>query len=540
MNRSDNSVIIECELETKSFDKQIEEVESKLENIDKLLKEADLGYEVGDVKKLELEYERLNNKLFDLVKKRNELTKKSYFETFNEGLTSVTKKVAKWGMALFGIRTAYNFIRSSVSMLTQDNEQLATDIKFIQYALAQTIKPIVEFLIRAVYKLIGLINAIYTKIFGTSLFTKEMVDGFNKANKSANKLRKTLAGFDEMNVLNDNGTVGVTGSIVTPNLDDATKEMDNWIEETSKKFYNFGDEIAEALSNPEAFSKAFGVWDTFVYGITQMFGGLYQLVRGTIDAISGAFLTIYGLFTGDIDLMKEGIKTFVKSIGETINGIINVIKGAGNTIAGVLKPIFAGIWNGLKKGAVDAWNGIKDTFSPLAGYFKTIFSNAWKGVKQVFSTGGEIYKGIKEGVTSAFKTIVNKLIDGINVFIGAPFRAINNMLNKIKNASILGVKPFYWMWGENPINIPKIPRLRKGTILNNPGKGVPIYPSAIAGEAGREAYLPLSDTQLLEELGSTIGKYININATIPVYVGNRQIAREMQKIQNLNDFAMNR
>ena len=537
MNRADNSVIIECELETKSFDKQIEEVESKLENIDKLLKEADLGYEVGDVKKLELEYERLNNKLFDLVKKRNELTKKGYFETFNEGLTSVTKKVAKWGMALFGIRTAYNFIRSSVSMLTQDNEQLATDIKFIQYALAQTIKPIVEFLIRAVYKLIGLINAIYTKIFGTSLFTKEMVDGFNKANKSANKLRKTLAGFDEMNVLNDNGTVGVAGSIVTPNLDDATKEMDNWMEETSKKFYNFGDEIAEALSNPEAFSKAFGVWDTFVYGITQMFGGLYQLVRGTIDAISGAFLTIYGLFTGDIDLMKEGIKTFVKSIGETINGIINVIKGAGNTIAGILKPIFAGIWNGLKKGAIDAYNGVKGAFSPLAGYFKTIFTNAWNGVKQVFSTGGEIYKGIKEGVTSAFKTIVNKLIDGINVFIGAPFRAINNMLNKIKNASILGVKPFYWMWGENPINIPKIPKLAKGGIINMPGKGVPI---AMGGEQRQEGVIPLTDSQQMALLGEAIGRYININATIPVYVGNRQIAREMQKIQNLNDFAMNR
>ena len=38
----------------------------------------------------------------------------------------------------------------------------------------------------------------------------------------------------------------------------------------------------------------------------------------------------------------------------------------------------------------------------------------------------------------------------------------------------------------------------------------------------------------------TIGKYINISATVPVYVGNRQIAREIKKINAENDFAFNR
>ena len=90
-------------------------------------------------------------------------------------------------------------------------------------------------------------------------------------------------------------------------------------------------------------------------------------------------------------------------------------------------------------------------------------------------------------------------------------------------------------------SIPEIPRLAKGTILNAPGRGVPVAGgTALAGEAGREAYLPLSDTQLLEELGSTIGKYINLNATIPIYVGNRQIAREIKRINAESDFAFNR
>ena len=82
-----------------------------------------------------------------------------------------------------------------------------------------------------------------------------------------------------------------------------------------------------------------------------------------------------------------------------------------------------------------------------------------------------------------------------------------------------------------------IPRLASGGIINQPGRGVPL---GIGGEAGAEGVIPLTDSQQMALLGEAIGKYININATIPVYVGNRQIAREIQKINAENDFAYNR
>jgi hypothetical protein len=63
---------------------------------------------------------------------------------------------------------------------------------------------------------------------------------------------------------------------------------------------------------------------------------------------------------------------------------------------------------------------------------------------------------------------------------------------------------------------------------------------AIAGEACREAYLPLSDTQLLEELGSTIGKYITINANITNSMNGRVISRELKRINANDNFAMNK
>ena len=83
-----------------------------------------------------------------------------------------------------------------------------------------------------------------------------------------------------------------------------------------------------------------------------------------------------------------------------------------------------------------------------------------------------------------------------------------------------------------------LPRLKVGGIVNMPNKGT-LVGGAIIGESGREGVLPLTDTQAMAELGREIGKWININATVPVYVGNRQIAREIKKINAEDNFAYN-
>ena len=71
-----------------------------------------------------------------------------------------------------------------------------------------------------------------------------------------------------------------------------------------------------------------------------------------------------------------------------------------------------------------------------------------------------------------------------------------------------------------------------------PGRGVPIG-SAIGGERGQEGVIPLTDSQQMDLLGEAIGRHITVAPTIPVYVGNRQIARELRKINAEDDFAFN-
>lgn len=55
--------------------------------------------------------------------------------------------------------------------------------------------------------------------------------------------------------------------------------------------------------------------------------------------------------------------------------------------------------------------GIKSVFSNVSTFFKDTFTTAWSKVKEVFSKGGKIFEGIKEGIAEQFKKIVNSLID---------------------------------------------------------------------------------------------------------------------------------
>lgn len=167
--------------------------------------------------------------------------------------------------------------------------------------------------------------------------------------------------------------------------------------------------------------------------------------------------------------IKSAVSVAIDFVKGIINGFISFFKTIFITIPTwiyntVIKPIstfFGNMWDNFKNGASKAWNGIKSVFSTVASFFKNIFTNAWNGVKAVFSTGGKIFNGIKEGIVSTFKNIVNGIIKGINKVVAIPFKELNKVLDKIRNVSILGKKPFKGMIGT--ISVPKIPTLNVGT-----------------------------------------------------------------------------
>ena len=202
-------------------------------------------------------------------------------------------------------------------------------------------------------------------------------------------------------------------------------------------------------------------------------GGAIAIITGAwipllIAAIAAVVVWIVAKWTS----IKEWISKTISSIDAAFEQFLaNVEDGVAAAADWVVekwtavKDWFSGLWEKVSSGAVAAWDGIKSAFESVPKWFQSKFRDAWQKVKDVFSTGGRIWSGIKEGIENTFHTVVNAIIRGMNTIIAVPFNRINSMLNTIRNAHFLGISPFQNLWGVNPLPVPQIPMLARGAVI---------------------------------------------------------------------------
>ena len=203
------------------------------------------------------------------------------------------------------------------------------------------------------------------------------------------------------------------------------------------------------------------IFQPFIDGFKSAFG-IHS--PSTVMAEQGKFI-MQGLLNG-ISSLVDNVRQIWENIKNTaiqkFTDIKNSISNIWQQVTNKTSETWQGIKNKVKEGAQGAWNGITSIFSNIPNWFRDKFSQAWQAVKNVFSTGGRIFDGIKEGILSGLKSIVNAIIYGINKVIRIPFTGLNTVLRNIRNAEILGLKPFSWI---GTISVPQIPRLAKGGVL---------------------------------------------------------------------------
>lgn len=343
------------------------------------------------------------------------------------------------------------------------------------------------------------------------------------AGDAAEKAKKQLSGLDEMNRWESNDSSGGGGggsSGIAPKFDlsdqvdtgkigkiaAVVRELSPYVAAVAagfaawkigKKFLgNLSKAKQLALAVAGAVLMAINVVDMLKNGIN--FDNLTGYIIGAAAAVTGlglAFGVLGGAITAIVaglvllgvairDVTKNGFNnknlTAITVALLTIGGAIAIITGAWIPLliaamaAAVvwivakwtsIKDWFSGLWEKIASGAVAAWDGIKNAFKSVPEWFQRKFRDAWQKVKDVFSTGGRIWSGIKEGIENTFRTVVNAIIRGMNTIIAVPFNKINSMLNTIRNASFLGISPFQNMWGVNPLPVPQIPMLARGAVI---------------------------------------------------------------------------
>ena len=204
-----------------------------------------------------------------------------------------------------------------------------------------------------------------------------------------------------------------------------------------------------------------------------------------------------------MSLWTNCIAPVVKFLGECLKKIIdglNEIWQAWKPTIEKIGEILIVIWNNCLKPVINwlgnefiqAFRNVGNYIKPILESLKIMFGGlidfivgvftgnwqkAWQGVQNIF-------RGIFDGLTNIAKKPLNAIIDAINAMIRG--------LNKIKLPN--------WIpgFGGMGINIPTIPKLAKGGIVDAPT-------IAMVGEAGKEAVMPLeNNTGWITDLASKV------------------------------------
>ncbi|ERK31564.1 phage tail protein [Clostridium intestinale] len=202
-----------------------------------------------------------------------------------------------------------------------------------------------------------------------------------------------------------------------------------------------------------------GVW-------AAMMANPIVLIISIIVGLVAAFMTLWAT--------NENFRNAMKEIWENIKnifaGVMTWLKDAFVKDWSTVFGIFGDPMNAFFVSARDIFNSVKQVFRGLidfiAGVFTGDWDRVWRGVVNIFG-------GIFNGISSIAKAPLNGLIGLVNGVITG--------LNKISLPD--------WVPGRlggMGVNIPKIPYLARGGIIDSPTL-------AMVGEAGKEAVMPLEN-----------------------------------------------
>lgn len=557
-----------------------------------------MGFEVGDTSKLESQYEKLNNQLLKLKAQQSELDKidldniQSSIDDTGKSVNNVIRQVGRWALAIFAVESAYGFVSSSMTALTNYNQQLASDIEYIRFAIASSLQPIIETIVSWVYKLLQYINYISSAWFNVDLFANATADAMNRTAKSAKDVKKNLAGFDEMTVLSSSSSS--TSGSSSPSVDLSQSLGGNevpgwlkWIADNKSSILSFFEQLVVIAGTLKLGSVLLDIGDAMgllngkvtafkALGIGLIVLGLYQTIQGIVDfikdpswenfltIIQGISLVIAGisLLTGNwitalialgvalvtyviqnwdeikkilgvvgdwiYENIVQPVESFISALWETI---VSIIKAHISVIGGILTTVVSLIVNPFQNAyytIIDIFDGIKTFFQGFVQVISSLFKGDLSGVLEGFK---KMFKGIADSLWAIAKAPINLIIGGINSLIRG--------LNKIK----FDVPDWVPNIGGKTLgfNIKEIPRLKSGAIINLPGNGVPVGGGrAIGGEAGAEGILPLTDSQAMEQLGAAIGRYVVVNLTTNTILDGRTIDRRISQVNSNRNFATNK
>ena len=194
---------------------------------------------------------------------------------------------------------------------------------------------------------------------------------------------------------------------------------------------------------------------------------------GVVITILLSLATVFVTLYNKCEWFRNAVNKVWSSIKSIFNGFSNFMKGAFSRDWTRSFGVFGNILNAFFRNVSNIFGGVRSVFNGIinfvAGVFTGNWRRAWNGVKEIFRGAFQALGGIAKAPLNAVIGLVNMAIDGLNtISFTAP-----------SWVPFVGGQHF-------GVNIPKMPYLAKGGIVDKPTQ-------AVVGEAGTEAVVPLEN-----------------------------------------------
>ena len=332
---SENKLIIETELGTKSFDAQYKQLEQKLKaqqkKLEKLLqiKASGKGFAKGDInseiQQTQASVESLSNKMIDLrlkVKNAGEETDGMSQKTdFN--FKKMGSSIKRFALSLVGLRSIYSLVsRASSAYLSQDTE-LADKLKSVWVGLGSFLAPVLEMISNSLLKALGYLNVFIKALTGIDFLARANAKAL-KAQASAQKeLNRQTYDFDVIRTQQDNSSgggasAGGGGLFQIPELDqnlvNKLQNLAKWLRENWDLIKKVGEALLITFGAVKIAKVLKGI-ATLLGGVGTGLIGLQSILTGllTIGVVTLGVYLLYTALTGrdlieDLKNIKQGLK----------------------------------------------------------------------------------------------------------------------------------------------------------------------------------------------------------------------------------------
>jgi phage-related protein len=424
--------------------------------------------------------EQAINKIIDKISVFYENNIRPLIKTAGEDLSKLIDLIIKgWDENIqpvideFGKKFS-EVINSNVGETVEKIVELSTKFFELSQTLNRHLYPVIEFLVKTFFKLLGPVFNFLAQIF---------INTYDFITKLVGDIAEFLTGI-----------VDIIEGLVTGDF----SKIQEGISEIVDALISFLKNASDAV---------YGITFTALKALWDLIKAVFQII---IDLIANS--PIVELFTTVFQGAWDGIVAIFSGLGTWFSERWSDVTNALSNVSPWFTDMFQRAWNGLTgifanfgSWFGDRWSDVTNALSNVSAWFGDTFTRAYNAVVNAFSGIGSFFSGVwstvesifvnagqmvGEAVGGAFRSAVNAVLGTIENVVNGFIGMINGVLGVVRNLPGLG-----WVGSIGYVNLP---RLARGGIVDSPTV-------AMIGEAGKEVVMPLENTGFLQTMGRIVG-----------------------------------